>query len=721
MRKLAAVFTGFAALWLSLTVAYAQCALTTLSAGPPKVVACTSTATTLTVPDDWNSSSNTIECIGAGGIGGNGGTGANSGGGGGGGGAYGKVSNQALTPGQSVPIAVGAASGGPGAGDTSFGASTYNGAGVICSARGGSNGSGTTGGAAGAVGTASVTNVGGPGGTNPGSGSGGQGGGGAAGPNGAGASGGIHFSLGAAGGGGASGGTAAITGLGGSSGTSGGNGFGGSGAGVGGDPGGAGTAGTGAGGGGDNGGIASPAGGGAGATGSEWPSAGAGGGGGGGGESSSGNGGAGAAGGLYGGGGGGGGQSTGGTGGAGGAGAPGIIVLTYTPVVPPPPPPDKPTISSVHGDLNPTSTITLTGSHFGTSKDKGRIRIHFSQESSVPFASTSTCPQIAGIVFFPKKDLCLKVELPAACNDTCTVTSEPIDFASPVGSVPAQQIEISVITPDGKISNALPAKFANWVVITQCPNTVTPNGNFNLSGWDFGEAGKVKIHFTTNAFGAPPPVDSHSDVDATVIAWPPAQGDIIEAKLPTNVQGLIGQPVEISFTTKDGATSNICNQVTFKPRMALQLLSYSGPVLQTCTNQAACVQTCSNQGVWNGCVAANGITSGDNFCGIGGSGPVIPVLPGVMTFTASHTGCDCCDSDNGTDAYSINVGNGWTINSVNFQPFGIQNGTVTKTTPDPAGGNTWSPSVNWHIGPSGGEVNYYGDVHIKGPAGVPYN
>jgi hypothetical protein len=68
----------------------------------------------------------------------------------------------------------------------------------------------------------------------------------------------------------------------------------------------------------------------------------------------------------------------------------------------------------------------------------------------------------------------------------------------------------------------------------------------------------------------------------------------------------------------------------------------------------------------------------------------------------------------------VSVTNDWKVDKFNFSGFGNQNGTVTPVTP-PLHGATFSSSVQWHIGSSGGVVNYYGDVYIKGPDGVPYN
>lgn len=78
-----------------------------------------------TVPDDWNSAANTIECIGAGG----GGFAASPQSQGGGGGAYSRISNLDLTPGQVVSYGVGA--GGPGNSTTIDGGDTwFNGTGL---------------------------------------------------------------------------------------------------------------------------------------------------------------------------------------------------------------------------------------------------------------------------------------------------------------------------------------------------------------------------------------------------------------------------------------------------------------------------------------------------------------------------------------------------------------------------------------------------------------
>src|SRR3989344_1680901 len=82
----------------------------TLFAFPPRAYAAATvifltSGTSWTVPDDWNSSNNTIEVIGGGGGGPNNSASARAGAGGGGGG-YSKSSNVQLTPNTTVSYSV---------------------------------------------------------------------------------------------------------------------------------------------------------------------------------------------------------------------------------------------------------------------------------------------------------------------------------------------------------------------------------------------------------------------------------------------------------------------------------------------------------------------------------------------------------------------------------------------------------------------------------------
>lgn len=165
------------------------------STGSATTVVLTS-GTSWTVPSDFNTTANTVECWGGGGGGGGANGGSPGSGGGGGGGAYSQVTNLNLTPGSSVAYSVGAGgtpglsvgptAGGAG-GDTWFHSTTT----VLASpGLGGGNGTTQTGGAGGTtascVGTVKLP--GGSGG-NSAAGTAPGGGGGAGGPDGAGSAG----------------------------------------------------------------------------------------------------------------------------------------------------------------------------------------------------------------------------------------------------------------------------------------------------------------------------------------------------------------------------------------------------------------------------------------------------------------------------------------------------------------------------------------------------
>ena len=295
---------------------------------------------TWAIPSDWNSSNNTVECIGSGGRGADGVLSTRSGGAGGGG-AYAKITNLSLSYPGNVTYAVGAyASTSSGANamlqETYFNGTASSTASLSCAF--GKPASATTGGTGGSAAdsTGTVENNGGNGGNGrttsrkPGG-----GGGGAGGPSGVGANGATANDTidgGGAGGGGSNNGAIGNAGSG-TTGGNGGNGGGGSGGGSGGtagNPGSNGTANSGGGGGGGGGGTGTGGRGGNGAGDQAFDTThGAGGGAGGGGASSATA--DGGTGGTYGGGGGGGYGGGGATSALGGIGGQGIIVITYTP------------------------------------------------------------------------------------------------------------------------------------------------------------------------------------------------------------------------------------------------------------------------------------------------------------------------------------------------------------------------------------------------------
>ena len=189
---------------------------TTQRASNAVIVLTSTVSANWTVPDDWNSASNTIHLIGGGGAGGVSAVSGNNraGGGGGGGGGYTRLTNQILTAGASIAYQAGAR----GENDGLPGSTTSWNSGAA-TAGGGGGGQATTtptstGGTAG-VGSTYNGGAGGAGSTSTlaGTGNGGGGGGGAGGPNGTGGGGGNGFastttaSIAGGGGGGNGGGT----------------------------------------------------------------------------------------------------------------------------------------------------------------------------------------------------------------------------------------------------------------------------------------------------------------------------------------------------------------------------------------------------------------------------------------------------------------------------------------------------------------------------------
>jgi hypothetical protein len=150
--------------------------------GPPPralIILTTVGAGTWTVPSDWDSGNNLIECIGAGG---GGGSNTGNGAGGAGGGAYSSISNLALTPNASISFSVGAAGvAGTGTGAGGAGGDTWFSSTATVLAKGGVGGGTSNGGAGGAsasgIGTVKFSGGAGDSGSSPKSGPGGGAGG----------------------------------------------------------------------------------------------------------------------------------------------------------------------------------------------------------------------------------------------------------------------------------------------------------------------------------------------------------------------------------------------------------------------------------------------------------------------------------------------------------------------------------------------------------------
>jgi len=104
----------------------------------------TTGAGTWPVPSDWNSSANTIECIGAGAGGGGGNPSSDAGGGGGG--AYSKISNLTGLSGN-ISFSVGAGGGGGTSGNGTLGGDTWFNSALFSSSSVGAKGGSTNSGA----------------------------------------------------------------------------------------------------------------------------------------------------------------------------------------------------------------------------------------------------------------------------------------------------------------------------------------------------------------------------------------------------------------------------------------------------------------------------------------------------------------------------------------------------------------------------------------------
>jgi hypothetical protein len=353
-----------------------------------------------------------------------------------------------------------------------------------------------------------------------------------------------------------------------------------------------------------------------------------------------------------------------------------------------------PFIASVSDpELDPTKKIILDGAHFGP---QGRVKLVFQTPSAVPFE----CLPPPGNLPCPgsTKELFLN----ATTWTPTHIETTPIDVASPWGAVVAQGVSITLVggVKGEPTSNTIDAKFRNDAVITGVSTTVGPSKMFWLRGWDFGEAGTLNVHFTK------PPHDRNVP---TINQWFPFE---INATMPA-VTGEVAQPVEISFTTKDGRKSNKW-QANFFPRMVLKELSW----------QDVTVDTCSSDGNFNVCYAAGAPSLLASGCFFGGDND--PVTTPILTFYGAHTNCYGPSSANGPDIYAAAVQNGWSIQSLDFVPMDPQdptmvgNGSVNSNyTSLPS--NAITVTVPWHIGATGGYVNYTGGIWAKGPDGVPYN
>jgi hypothetical protein len=366
-----------------------------------------------------------------------------------------------------------------------------------------------------------------------------------------------------------------------------------------------------------------------------------------------------------------------------------------------------PIITKWPADVSPTSTVPVEGLNFGPSP--GKIELSFSPQSQVKFSGGS------------KKELSLSVDKKdwvGTIGDGAknTATSEKIIDASAIGAVPEQTVMISVRTADGRVSKGVKAKFHNDAVILKGPSIIKSSGSFNISGWDFGEAGTVDIHFTNDAFSSPS-LDGHHDAKPKKLDW---EQWVMTVTMP-DVIGVAQQPVDITFTTKDGRKSNTW-KAQFVPAMELVDLPWQNVII-----------SCSNQGDVDLCQP--GTITFSALCSLNQPGRGVP----PDTIQAVHVGCQG-DSDNGTDSYTAILTNGWVVAALDFDPEPPSPSNLTSI-PDADNSTVWYdirppdipfnafpgppphylPSgvviinVSWHIGGDGGMAIYWADIYVTGP------
>jgi hypothetical protein len=353
----------------------------------------------------------------------------------------------------------------------------------------------------------------------------------------------------------------------------------------------------------------------------------------------------------------------------------------------------NPTITSCPKVIDAVEGFQINGINFPTA---GQIHIHFPKA-----------------VFLPHNIFAHELTLSAQQNGWHEgfVLSNSISFTYPMGGVDDQTVNIRVSGVNGKpISDPCPAQFVGRpTILSGFPSSTTPTQLFTLTGWNFGHAGTVKVHFPTpdqngvHDFNVPIPTPINE-------SWKPFA---IMVPMPSSITGVIGQTVDITFTRKDGLVSNSWS-TTFYPTTALTNVP----------QQDVVVVTCSDVGQTNGC--SDGSFSG-HFC-IGGTIDAAGIPPGDLWGT--HGGCWGIGSYNGTDIYSVAVKSGWSMSEIDFvpatqyDPCCQDNGSVYPNDIAPVGMTNWpNPytfNVPWHIGSSGGWVNYGGYFVVGGPKGVPY-
>ena len=360
--------------------------------------------------------------------------------------------------------------------------------------------------------------------------------------------------------------------------------------------------------------------------------------------------------------------------------------------------PVLPKIISGPSDIDPTSIIVLEGEHFGLVP--GQIKVGFQSQSPVPFSNANGS----------KTEFHLDTILGA---DTLSQSAFPIDIAHPQGAADSQTVDITLTVPGEQTSNVWHANFHNKAVITSVsPDSITPGRLFTLKGWDFDsrdecmseKTGTVTVRFSDKAF-------PHSDLVLSI----PKSGclsDAINMMLPANTAGVVAQAVTITYKSPGGRKSNPW-PVQFVPKLETKILPWQD-VIATCGNEST-LDICNNPNIHSvGPCLMSLVPWGQS-----GYSP-----PDEDSMIAEHWGCFGISSNDGTDTYASDIafGRGWTITGVDAGAI-ANNASFSYTVTPPlstAPVNLVFVDVNWHIGATGGEIFYNGDIYITGPAGVPF-
>jgi hypothetical protein len=349
-----------------------------------------------------------------------------------------------------------------------------------------------------------------------------------------------------------------------------------------------------------------------------------------------------------------------------------------------------PQIAKGPSDIDPTSSIELSGQHFGSVK--GNIQIHFPNPSQVNFAKNSS-----------NTDLFLNVR--GQWGDT--ITSEPLDKASDVGAPDGQTVDITIMAANGAVSNIWHAKFHDIPVITGVsPGSITPGPCFNVSGWDFGkDTGKVTVHFPNNNYKSPS-LNSQGDRDADICSdqWTPG---VVRSAVPQSLGAVVEQTVDISVTPKGGKASNTWKE-KFKPRIVQTVIPW---------NLVSVVQ-CSNGGAANLCnnPASVSFTCFGFDVAEASAAVAYSAMPAAASVYAAHAGCPA-GSDSGTDVYQAVVQPPLTIASIQYFDEINQAGYNPNVSGYP--GTAVTINVPWKISSDGGAIDYEIVITAQGPQGFP--